>query len=508
MRPGTPTCDQPGSLHKRRASASPDKLRATQMNSIKITTGLEDLSTVSSTPRGWTENRIEICQSANGAVQNKSAHEATALNSAESQIIIPMAHDVSDGEGAAYQQPRAKQRAQERKKVFSLLGAFVRDNSLLLALTSYLDVPSIISLYAISKSFHLSFNRHTTAFVLSSMRTWAPGADMIFPWRCYRSLCIGDPIKRQKAIPKTFEAEVDRLKDNSRDVPSLRWLQMVVWREAISADMLMQLNSKALRNPRGTHDAVKRLWFVLDMPLNAQRLAVFRSQTYFSDQAIYRATSFLIRCDMAFTDPGIDPFPLNHPNQAMFPNQWAFAAAVGCNLREKLTAERNFTALWRVLKGLTWDMDEPPRPLEASDIVKLNVKHKFRWPAGTSDAQLRVPIMGMWYSDMRFVGCERIYRRDDDVATKLKRPCRPLISLEKLLMGEGVRRAMHFEMHFLDMITWGFMLPGKRNVPVITVEKQRMFLRKPGDARRPARAPTLAATLMRMQEWADDGTRV
>lgn len=115
-----------------------------------------------------------------------------------------------------------------------MLIAFVADQTLCLLLVSYLTLPSLIDLYAISKAFHHTFNKHATAFILSNMRTWAPRADQIFPWRCYQSLCIKDPVKKQKSKPAVDGADIERLGELSRDVPSLRWLQMVIWREGIT----------------------------------------------------------------------------------------------------------------------------------------------------------------------------------------------------------------------------------------------------------------------------------
>lgn len=149
-----------------------------------------------------------------------------------------------------------------RIKPFSLLVAFCRNNDLLLTLISYLPTPSIISLYAISKTFHYLFNRHHTAFILSSMRTWAPNANAIYPWRCYKSLCTNDPILRQKMKHRGLDEEeamfrLGKRGRDLRDVPTLRWLQMVVWRQGVCKDMLVMLATKGLRCPPGTLDAVK-----------------------------------------------------------------------------------------------------------------------------------------------------------------------------------------------------------------------------------------------------------
>lgn len=488
-RPQTPVRHQRSNLHKRRASASPDKFNSTRIDPLQISTDLEDNPVDSPIQRGRTQDKIATYGDTTGVPQLGSpltAHQTAASAKPETHTMAN--HNLPVGSANAQQQPPAKRGAIKRRKGFSLLESFVRDSGLLITLTSYLDIPSIISLYAISKSFHLQFNRHATAFILSSMRTWAPDADKIFPWRCYRNLCIKDPIRRQKAVPKAYEAKIDRMGDLSRDVPSLRWLQMVVWREAIVSDMIMLLNARALRTQNRTLDAVKRMWFALDLPLNAHRLALFRDKTYMPNSVIFTATCFFIKVDMAFTDPGIDPYPLNHPNQALFPNQWAFGGALGCNLREKLTAERNLTPLWRVLNGWTWDPEEPQRPMTAADILKLSVRHNFRWQDGTPEGILKTPIMGMWYSDFKFTGCERTYRDSDDEDTKLKRPCRPILSLDKLLMGEDVRRQLRASENYMDMIAFGFFGPHFGRVPVLTVEQQRKAIRKSTGYPQPAPA--------------------
>lgn len=520
-------------LHKRRASASPDKFSRTRIDPLEISSGLEDqLSThppqrgrtrdkievyleplqspyledrfpTSSPQRGRTKDKIEVYDYPSGATAqlNTSSQAESTVNNTKPRTSVPSDTNHSSGVGITHQQPPAKRPIPRRKKPFSLLEAFVRNNDLLVTLTSYLHVPSIISLYAISKSFHLSFNRHATAFILSNMRTWAPNADNIFPWRCYLSLCIKDPIKRLKSVPKAFQAEIYRMGDISRDVPSLRWLQMVVWREAIVADMIMQLSSKGLRCPTGAPDAIKRMWFALDLPLNAHRLALFRSVEYFPDHAIICATHFFLKCDMAFTDPGFDSFPPNVPGQPQIPNHWQYGGLVGCTLREKLAAERNFTSLWRVIKGWSPHVHvyDPPQPIEESDIAILNCKHKFRWPPGTPIHTLKGRLFNMKYTDMMFTGCERTYQPDDDQDMRLSRPLRPLLPLHHLLQGEGIRRKLRLPDKYIDMIVEGFIIPGRGSCRAMPVEQHRAILRRPPGSRWPVKVK-LVAKLKGMRE--------
>lgn len=146
---------------------------------------------------------------------------------------------------------------QPARKTFSLLGAFVEDSSLIIELVSYLTIPALLSWYAIDRKFHWYYNKNCTAFMLASVRTWAPGAESIYPWRFYQHLCLKDPTKRQKEKSGHLGPEIFKLNLFSRDCPSMRWLQMVVWREGVVTDMVIQLMIKGLRVPPGTIDAVK-----------------------------------------------------------------------------------------------------------------------------------------------------------------------------------------------------------------------------------------------------------
>ncbi|KXT12886.1 hypothetical protein AC579_10468 [Pseudocercospora musae] len=384
-------------------------------------------------------------------------------------------------QGPQRQAPAAQTPATAQKKTFGLIDAFIADSSLCILVVGYLDVPSLISLYAISKKFHYYFNKNATGFILASMRTWAPGADEVYPWRCYESLCIKDPIKRQKAKALVLGADVERLNLFSRDVPSLRWLQMVVWREGVVKDIMTQLVTKSLRTPRGSRDAIKRLWFMLDLPLNAHRLALMRCREYFSDKVLELLTHFFLKVDMFFTDPAFALYRFNHPNQRVWPNRWANGAALGCNLREKLLSERSLTSLWRVMRGWSPDPAASFRPIRAMDILSLWVRHRFRFRQNAPQGMDRTQkIMKMRMRDFMGTGYERMWRPetyDDDVPTpvtatapRVNRP-RPLLRPDELVMAESINRQLSLHREWTSMMLWGFVDPNGRNVRVPSEEE-------------------------------------
>ncbi|KAF7187065.1 hypothetical protein HII31_11674 [Pseudocercospora fuligena] len=489
-------------LRMRRAT-SPKKLGSDRLSPLRINTNLPIPPDAPPSKRTKTENKIEIEYDSASTPRIKqtpttpatlspfitsarptSAHTPTPSSGVQLPSALPSAAFQSRQalvasrwlHGTQQQSPAVQAPAIAQKKPFGLIDALIADSSLCISLVGYLDVPSLISLYAISKKFHYYFNKNATGFILSSMRTWAPGADEVYPWRCYESLCIKDPIKRQKAKALVLGADVERLNLFSRDVPSLRWLQMVVWREGVVKDIMTQLVTKGLRTPRGSRDAIKRLWFMLDLPLNAHRLALMRCRDYFSDKVLELLTHLFLKVDMFFTDPAFALYRFNHPNQRVWPNRWANGAALGCNLREKLLAERSLTSLWRVMRGWSPEPAAGFRPILAMDILNLWVRHRFRFrqnaPQGMNRAQ---KIMKMPMRDFMDTGYERIWRPetyDDDVPTpvtatapRVNRP-RPLLRPDELIMAESINRQLSLHREWTAMMLWGFVDPNGRDVRV------------------------------------------
>lgn len=180
------------------------------------------------------------------------------------------------------------------KKPFQMLTSFLRHPELILNLAKVLHPTSLINLYAISKPFHFILNSHYTTYIKANMEYHAPESNLIFPWRCYARLCIKDPGWRPMCPSKPGVA---------RDVPSLRWLQMVTYRSEVIHDILMALCKYGLVLPKGIEKVIKKMWFLCDLPANANRIGVLHNTGYFLDRDIYYAQMFIMKLDMRFTDP-------------------------------------------------------------------------------------------------------------------------------------------------------------------------------------------------------------
>lgn len=281
--------NQLGSLHKRRAEASPEKSNTGEFEPLQpqALTSQKRIRTEDGTPRDVVVENAPVQRTQLTAFLSdfnltpstkkspsekpKTHHTLSFGNNtpATPHLRPPMTSELTAGLGQfSFATPKAytiplsaipptpKTKPKRTTKApFNLIHAFCANNELLLLLTSYLTIPSLISLYAISKVYHHQFNCHYTAHILAIMRTWAPHCDVIFPWRNYADLCIKDPSLRQNSRLK--DAKKTSEYSDLRDVPTIRWLQMVVYRHNVCTDMLIRLASYGHRCPAGTLDALK-----------------------------------------------------------------------------------------------------------------------------------------------------------------------------------------------------------------------------------------------------------
>jgi hypothetical protein len=278
---------QLGNLHKRRAEASPEKFNTGEFQPLQPQAPISTkrIRTEDGTPRDVVvENSVpqhtqltavlsdfNLTSSAGKRfpVDRKTWNMLAAIDdtnntpSSQTRVGTQLTIGLSDlgfATPKAYTIPLSAIPSTPRnkpKQPFSILTAFCANNELLLLLTSYLNIPSLISLYSISKVYHHQFNCHYTAHILAIMRTWAPHSEIIFPWRNYRGLCTKDPQQRQSSRLKDQENKGAKEHSDLRYVPSFRWLQMVVYRQGVCIDMLIRLASYGHRCPAGTLDALK-----------------------------------------------------------------------------------------------------------------------------------------------------------------------------------------------------------------------------------------------------------
>lgn len=180
--------------------------------------------------------------------------------------------------------------------------------------------------------------------MLSQSLRNSPESSRIFPLRCYKCLYRPDPAPR---IPHTHLAI--KAASEIRKVPSFRWLKMVVFREKACHEILTLLAEDGVPPPRRCGLALKKLWFLVDIPDNARKIGYMHMTELITDLDLYFMMCFIVKLDMRFNDP-------------VAPNRYP-------GLRKILLAQRNLRSIWRALKR--------GRLLTKDDVLKKLVATKY-----------------------------------------------------------------------------------------------------------------------------------
>lgn len=204
-----------------------------------------------------------------------------------------------------------------------------------------------------------------------------------------------------------------------RDVPSLRWLRMVTLRYSATRDIVANLaqHGHTFPDTAGVVQAIRKLWFMLDLPRSGGRIAVMHAQTYWSDKDICLANFFIVKLDMRLTDP--------------------VEGSGQTQLRDLMFGQRNFWVLRNLLFGR----------LSKIEVLKIWVRYEYNASVPLRD----LPILG--------VPANEIGRGNLEAwgtgTTRLIRP-------DELIVREGIRRSMGLHLKYLDMIRWGYLAEAKK----------------------------------------------
>jgi hypothetical protein len=176
---------------------------------------------------------------------------------------------------------------------FSAYKAILRHPNLFFQFAIRLPQKTMIDLYAIDKEFHYRFNKYSTSIIHDFARYHAPQAAYIFSWVLFPELCISDPMLRP----------MDGRPHLARDIPSLRWTQMIIYRDSVITNILNILAVDGHRVPRETHIVLMKFWLLMEMNNTTMRKAFVSDRTVWTDQDFFLFYSFLVKLDMHLSHP-------------------------------------------------------------------------------------------------------------------------------------------------------------------------------------------------------------
>lgn len=298
---------------------------------------------------------------------------------------------------------------QRPQKKFSIFEAFLDHADLLLCLSAHLAIPDLVSLYCISRTFHFHLNLHYATYVLQSARKQAPESYRIYPFRQYRDLHLRDPAGREDP-------------DNPGQIrlnPSLRWLQMLHFRETATKEILARLSLSGHRLPARASITIKKIWLLLDMPTTATRVGLMHNAKLWTKTDLLLAAMFFVKLDMRFSHP-VD-------------------GSGDTALRELLLCQRGLTLLWKTLCGQALQ--------NRLQIVQQYARCFYRPP--TDDPELSTyPIMGIPAREVGRLGYEFWGKTGSN---------RVLLRPDQLVVGECARRHLKLGQRLLNFMFYGIV---------------------------------------------------
>lgn len=272
---------------------------------------------------------------------------------------------------------------------------------------TYLEIEQLFSLYCVSKDFHRLVNTRFSSTIMAQALSKCPESAAIFHYKMYDRLCIFDPALN---IKYTHPGSI-------RDVPSFRWLRMVLLREKVVTDIFDLLRVQGHRLPRQTMQSMKKIWHLMDFPDNRRRVGLIHNSSIWSNRDIFLSTMFFIKLDMFFNDP--------------------IRGNGSTEVRQMMMGQRTLGVLWDVMS----------RKMMLNHYDMMLMQAEWCW-------NLRPDEMGQTFFG---IPADRIGRLQYEAFRTNERV--RLFRPDELVMAESFRRNMRLNDRYMDMILWGYINP-------------------------------------------------
>ncbi|KAI3398644.1 hypothetical protein diail_8829 [Diaporthe ilicicola] len=333
------------------------------------------------------------------------------------------------------------------KPGFDLLESVCSSVELAVEVAKHLRVSDIVNLYSTSRSFHGLLNNHWQSSIFAWADYMAPSSLRIFYWKFFGQYTRLDPTGTTWAAPGRFADAISLPRwtprrpaqaggNNTRDVPGLRYLAMIVERETRVRDILAMLARSGHRLPKTCNETLKKIWLLMDLPTNTQRRAFIRSGQLWSGEDIYNAQMFVVKLQMRFNEPLAGP---DSPQLA----------------ETLLGSEHGLTPLWQTLRGKSYtDL------LEAMQMRVRYLAHpgEVIHRGQTWQTHYNVPFWQLGRGHCEGWGQGSVH---------LSRP-------DELVVEEAVRRGIKLRDHLMFMVFWGYVNWG--NLDNVVPSEEEMYM--------------------------------
>lgn len=197
-----------------------------------------------------------------------------------------------------------------------------------LQLIGFLQPNDLLNLHACSKNWNTFIKTFPEIIVRKQSNQQAPESEHTFPFNCYPKMCK----------PKHKEQSRNELR------PDYPWLFMIMNRERTVQSIMEWMKRMGYELPARAGLAIKKLWFLMDIPDTRRRKWTVENKELWSDMDLFLAGFFLIHVDSALQE------------KREGEDEDEDGDNIGTS-RRLLMAQKSLSVLWDVLRGAIWQSE-------------------------------------------------------------------------------------------------------------------------------------------------------
>ncbi|RSL69486.1 hypothetical protein CEP54_002357, partial [Fusarium duplospermum] len=295
-----------------------------------------------------------------------------------------------------------------------IITALCKNLELAIELGKHLRGEDILNLYIACGGFREALDGH----MLSSIREWirsrAPEAGRLFPWRSVAKFLVPDPAQRSGS-------GTDKTPGGVRLIPGMKYLQMILGRDRYCRQILAIMARMGLRVPDTMHITLLRIWHLLEVATCTQRSQLMADTSLWTDQHLYNAQFFFVKLTMAFNHPFFRP----HTHEML----------------HLMMGQRGLYPLWQCLTRKKF------RTL--SEIVELKARYDMTLPPPAwfnPDRRFMTSFHGVPFRELGIGHCEG-----------WGAGTRHLLRPDELVVTESINRGLDLDKHLNHMLVWGYI---------------------------------------------------
>ena len=200
---------------------------------------------------------------------------------------------------------------------------------------------------------------------------------------------------------------------------------MVIFREKVLHEIMAVFAEDGVPMPEACRDALRKIWYILDIPDNARRIGFVHGRKNVTDLELYFGMCVTIKLDMRFNDP--------------------ITTDARNGVRKLVLGMRSLSTLLAVVKREEW--------VRRVDLMAAWI----RFTGEITEEERAGGVKSVFGIPVEEVGRGKLEYWGKVTAEQLGREPQILLRPDMLLTREAVRRGLRFHRHFFRCMLYGYV---------------------------------------------------